>query len=102
MWAMISSINQLRNELVHKLPSENSNLKLKKLQELYEKETDNSEFKMVFIEHGQVKGIHFSVTMCIGFLYSFLEEVYRFRKIVNKLNKEHNPHRYKDQENEEK
>ncbi|MCS5708798.1 hypothetical protein CC99x_007760 [Candidatus Berkiella cookevillensis] len=102
MWTMISSINQLRNELVHKLPSENSDLKLKKLQQLYEKEADGSEFKMVFIEHGQLRGIQFSVVMCIGFLSSFLEEVYRVRNMVNELDKISNPHRYKDRKNEEK
>ncbi len=94
MWQLVLAVNSLRNELAHALTSPKRVTKTKALIDLHKKlrgsttVADGSEVP----EHVLLS---FAVTYALGFLSGFIEEVRRFRSMLDGMDKFVNPHRYK-------
>jgi hypothetical protein len=92
MWQLIAAINRLRNELAHALSSPKRVEKTKALLNLHEKlggimTTDEKETPEHIL-------LSFSVTYSLGFLSGFLEEVRRFKSMLEDMDRIVNPHRH--------
>ena len=94
MWNLVLAINSLRNELAHALQSPKRVAKTTALIELHKKlggsvtTPDGKEVP----EHVLLS---FAVSYSLGFLSGFIEEVRRFRSMLDGMDKIANPHRLK-------
>ena len=92
MWQLNLAVNTLRNELAHALGSEKRKNKFDRLKTLYIAERD------VTAEEADRSPDHiiasFAISLCLGFLGSFEEEVTRFKSWINNLDHVVNPHRH--------
>ena len=82
VWKLIEKLNSLRNDVAHKLNSENRQDKIDELIRLYEDEIEESD---EIETSNQEQTLKFAVSFCLGFLMAYELEVKRFRKIVDKL-----------------
>jgi hypothetical protein len=95
MWQLIASLNSLRNELSHSLKSEKRATKTKDVLDLYAKQGGVVPKLNDGKDAPEAAMMSMIVAMSLGFLSTFIEEVRRFRGIVNDMDKVVNPHRYK-------
>ena len=94
MWQLVLAINSLRNELAHALHSPKRVAKTTALIELHKKlkgSTATSNGNEV-PEHVLLS---FAVSFSLGFLSGFIEEVRRFKSMLDGMDRVVNPHRYK-------
>jgi len=96
IWGLILAINKLRNKIAHELPaSSNIQKHIAKVKDLYnsEKKELQGDSERLWA-NDDCRGMKFSITMSMGFLYEFLEEVKRFKKAVHLIDTIYNPHRH--------
>jgi hypothetical protein len=92
MWDLITKLNTLRNRLAHSLKGEPRAKAMAALRDAYAKERDG---KLEEWEKNEDEPLLLTVlSMCLGFLGSFEEEVERFKDYVNKLDHVINRHRH--------
>jgi hypothetical protein len=90
VWDLVSRLNSLRNALSHSLEGTRRAKAMDALRAAYVKERENELEEWEKTDEGLVTG---TVSMCVGFLDSFEQEVERFRGYVDRLDKVINPHR---------
>lgn len=94
MWQLVLAVNSLRNELAHALDSPKRVKKTKALIDLHK----NLGGSMTMADGSEVPEhllLSFTVSYSLGFLSGFIEEVRRFRSVIDEMDKFVNPHRYK-------
>jgi len=84
MWAIATKLNALRNNLAHSLNSPKRQDKTKAVIDAYLREANDDQKEMIngTDEH---MILLFVTSYMIGFLNSFLQEVQRFREVVNSI-----------------
>ena len=93
MWDLLLTINSLRNELAHSLESDKRTRKCEKLR---------SQYFNIRARAASDDEVHspdhliamFAISMVLGFLTSFEDEVIRFKQWVNVIDKSVNAHRH--------
>lgn len=92
MWDLVTKLNTLRNKLSHSLEGASREKAMNALRAAYAKERDGK------LEDWEEKDesllILGTVSLCLGFLDSFEQEVERFKDHVNLLDRVVNPHRH--------
>ncbi len=94
MWALVKAINSLRNELAHSLGSEKRSQKTERVVELYLKLLEDRETAARHKGEPEEHVLMWATGLCIGFLSEFVQEVDRFRSVVDTLDRAINPHRH--------
>jgi hypothetical protein len=92
MWSLALNINSLRNDLAHSLHSSKRARKIESvLSSLKREAAEQSKQFATAPEHTRIA---VAVFLTLGFLSSFLQEVVRFRSLVDVLDHTVNPHRH--------
>ena len=92
MWDLLAKLNRLRNALSHSLEGTRRADAMSALKDGYVKER-NAKLE-AWEEANEASLIMGVVSLCLGFLDSFEQEVERFREHVNRLDKIVNQHRH--------
>src|ERR1041384_6032584 len=92
MWDVLAKLNRLRNTLSHSLEGTRRANAMNTLKTAYAKERNGK--LEDWEDANEVALLLGVVSLCLGFLDSFEQEVERFREHVNVLDKIANPHRY--------
>jgi hypothetical protein len=95
MWPMVTAINSLRNSLAHSLDSPKRAERTKALMDLYFKQGGVVPKLKNGKDAPEAAALSMAFAMCLGFLASAIEEVKRFRSMVESMDKVANPHRHK-------
>jgi hypothetical protein len=91
MWTLIEKLNTLRNKLAHSLDGEQRARAMQGLREAFKREvTDPNREELADDKHLVLSVI----TMCLGWVHRFEQEVERFKEFVNDMDRVVNPHRY--------
>ncbi len=91
MWELVAKLNRLRNTLSHSLEGTLRADAMNAIRAAYIKERDS---KLDWEKTDEASLLLGVISLCLGFLDSFEQEVERFRKHVNLLDRVVNPHRH--------
>ncbi|MEM5563846.1 hypothetical protein WNY78_01960 [Psychroserpens sp. AS72] len=86
IWNVINKLNTLRNDFAHRLTSETRQHKIDDLIKLLKIEVESLDDEKLDLSD-QNTALNYVISLCIGFLSSFEEEVDRFRSMINHLDK---------------
>jgi hypothetical protein len=93
IWDLIGKLNSLRNKLAHSLDGEARAKATEALREAFKREVTNPSSE----ELGNDRILLASaISMCLGFVLTFEQEVERFRHYVGAMDRAINPHRHKN------
>jgi hypothetical protein len=92
MWDLISKLNTLRNRLAHSLKGEPRARAMTAVRDAYTRERGG---KLEDWENDDELLLLGVLSMCLGFLDSFEQEVERFKDYVNHIDRVINPHRHR-------
>lgn len=92
MWDLIEKLNTLRNKLAHSLEGEPRAKSMIALRNAFKREVTNPDREEINDDRVLLAGV---ISMCLGFVHALEQEVERFRRYVNLMDRAMNPHRYR-------
>jgi len=94
MWALVLALNSLRNEIAHSLHSPKRDQKMIRVREIFVQECGDLKEIEDYKKLDDVGLMTLVISLCVGFLSSFEQEVIRLRSVVDELDRAMNPHRH--------
>lgn len=92
MWDLIDRLNAVRNKLAHSLDREPRAKAMAALKEAYKREMPTADKDEVESETLMLASV---VSLCLGWVHTFEQEVERFKDCVAIMDRAINPHRHK-------
>jgi hypothetical protein len=93
MWDLIDKLNALRNKLAHSLDGEPRARAMATLREAFKREVSDPAREELADDKLLLAGV---VSMSLGWVHTFEQEVKRFKHYVGIMDRALNPHRRKD------
>jgi len=91
MWDLIAKLNTLRNKLAHSLKGEPRTNAMNAVRAAYTRERDGTLESWEKNDEGLLLSV---ISMCLGFVGNFEQEIERFKDCVNQLDRVVNPHHH--------
>jgi len=93
MWDLIDKLNAVRNKLAHSLDREQRTKAMAALKGAYKREVPTADKDEVENETVLLAAV---VSLCLGWVHTFEQEVERFKDHVEIMDRTINPHRHKE------
>jgi hypothetical protein len=90
-WQLIGAINTLRNDLAHRLSSDERAKKIAKVRAIYAREAAGMKFPKPLAELPDASALRFACGHCLAYLSEFEGDSRAFRQLVHGIDRQINP-----------